>query len=557
MNKATNIHLAQTLFSIDENAYVQLKNYLDRLERLFKNTEGAKDILEDIEARMAELFTERKKDERYVISVEDVQAVIDTLGSPEDLAGEDAEQEPTAASARPKKLFRDPDDRFIGGVAGGLSHYIGLDSVWIRLIFLILFFSSVGGVVLVYILLWILVPEAKTTAEKLMMKGEPVNVSNIKKKIKEELEQVSEKVKEVDYENMGDQLKKKSKDFSDFLLKVIQGVLKILKLLIGIYFLLLSSLVLLGLFIGTVIGSVFSALIPAELVQFGLSLNIPIIVLGLFVLMIVGIPFVFLFTLGLHLLSRNKSIMNKTSRLVLLGLWFLSLITLLIFGVLESKSFAISAKQNSLEILEEKSTDTLKVYLNKEHKYKETVTVFNHFTLIEDDAENRYRLDENIRLNIKESKGDKIELNLDKNARGWRQKEALENAKSIEYSFDYYDHQLVIDGYWLSPIESKNNPESVRLNLLLPEGQYIYLDQDLGRYLSNQIENDQDYYRKRIAGHLWKMENGSLVCQDCTAIEGTVKFDEEEFKINLSDEDTSLEVNIDENGVKIQKKENN
>ena len=557
MNKATNIHLAQTLFSIDENAYVQLKNYLDRLERLFKNTEGAKDILEDIEARMAELFSERKKDERYVISVEDVQAVIDTLGSPEDLAGEDAEQEPIAASARPKKLFRDPDDRFIGGVAGGLSHYIGLDSVWIRLIFLILFFSSVGGVVLVYILLWILVPEAKTTAEKLMMKGEPVNVSNIKKKIKEELEQVSEKVKEVDYENMGDQLKKKSKDFSDFLLKVIQGVLKILKLLIGVYFLLLSSLVLLGLFIGTVIGSVFSALIPAELVQFGLSLNIPIIVLGLFVLMIVGIPFVFLFTLGLHLLSRNKSMMNKTSRLVLLGLWLLSLITLLIFGVLESKSFAISAKQNSLEILEEKSADTLKVYLNKEHKYKETVTVFNHFTLIEDDAENRYRLDENIRLNIKESKGDKIELSLDKNARGWRQKEALENAKSIEYGFDYYDHQLVIDGYWLSPIESKNNPESVRLNLLLPQGQYIYLDQDLGRYLSNQIENDQDYYRKRIAGHLWKMENGSLVCQDCTALEGTVKFDEEEFKINLSDEDTSLEVNIDENGVKIQKKENN
>ena len=68
----------------------------------------------------------------------------------------------------------------------------------------------------------------------------------------------------------------------------------------------------------------------------------------------------------------------------------------------------------------------------------------------------------------------------------------------------------------------------------------------MGRYLSNQIENDQDYYRKRIAGHLWKMENGSLVCQDCTALEGTVKFDEEEFKINLSD-DTRLEVNIDEN----------
>ena len=218
MNKATNIHLAQTLFSIDENAYMLLKNYLDKLERLFKNTEGAKDILEDIEARMAELFSELKKDDRYVISIEDVEKVIDTLGSPEDLAGEDAEQAAPTPN-RPKKLFRDPDDRFIGGVAGGLSHYVGLDSIWIRLIFLILFFSSVGGVFLVYLLLWILVPEAKTTAEKLMMKGEPVNVSNIKKKIKEELEQVSEKVKDVDYQNMGDQLKKNPGIFPIFFLR--------------------------------------------------------------------------------------------------------------------------------------------------------------------------------------------------------------------------------------------------------------------------------------------------------------------------------------------------
>ena len=557
MNKATNIHLAQTLFSIDENAYIQLKNYLDRLERLFKNTEGAKDILEDIEARMAELFSERKKDERYVISVEDVQAVIDTLGSPEDLAGEEAEQEPTTSSSHPKKLFRDPDDRFIGGVAGGLSHYIGLDSVWIRLIFLILFFSSVGGVLLVYLLLWILVPEAKTTAEKLMMKGEPVNVSNIKKKIKEELEQVSEKVKEVDYENMGDQLKKKSQDFADFLTKLLMGAFKLLRLLLGVYFIVLSSAVLLVLFLGTVLGSVFSAMIPPEFVQLGLSLDIPMFILGLFAFIILGIPFIFLFSLGLFLLSKNKRLMNKPTRLVLLGLWLLSLITLMIFGIVETKSFAISAKQNTQEILQEKNADTLKVYLNKEHKYKETVTILNHFTLIEDETGNQYRLDENIRLNIKKSKGDKIELSLDKKASGWRQKEALENAKSIEYSFDYYDHQLVLDGFWRSPIESKNNPESVRLNLLLPEGQYIYLDQDLGRYLSNQIENDQDYYRKRIAGHLWKMENSRLVCHDCTPIEGTMKFDEEALNINLSDEGTSLEVNIDENGVKIQKKENN
>ena len=555
MNKATNIHLAQTLFSIDEIAYSRLKKYLDQLERLFKNTESAKDILEDIEARIAELFTDLKKDERYVISVEDVEKVIDTLGTPEDLAGEDAEQDSPSPS-QPKKLFRDPDDRFIGGVARGLSHYVGLDSVWIRLILLILFFSSVGGVVLVYILLWILVPEAKTTAEKLTMKGEPVNVSNIKKKIKEELDQVSEKVKDVDYENMGSQLKKKSKDFSDFLLKVVKGIVKILTLLIGVFILFIAGMVLLGLFISAIIGSVFSAMIPHELIQFGLSLNLPLFVLGFFALLIVGIPFVFLFMLGLQLLAQNKSIMSRMNKLILLGLWVLALITLLVFGIVETKSFAISAKQNSVEMLDQQTADTLKVYLNNDHKLMETVTVFNHFTLIEDEDENQYRLDRNVRININQNNANTIELSVEKNARGWQQKQAIQNAKAIEYKYDYFDHQLILDGFWLSPIENKTDPENVHLNLLIPQGQYIYLDQDLGKYMSSQIENDLDFYRKRVAGHLWKMENNTLICQDCEHIEGTVRFDDEQFNINIKDDDSTLELNIDETGVAITKKEN-
>ena len=555
MNKATNIHLAQTLFSIDEIAYSRLKKYLDQLERLFKNTESAKDILEDIEARIAELFTDLKKDERYVISVEDVEKVIDTLGTPEDLAGEDAEQDSPSPS-QPKKLFRDPDDRFIGGVARGLSHYVGLDSVWIRLILLILFFSSVGGVVLVYILLWILVPEAKTTAEKLTMKGEPVNVSNIKKKIKEELDQVSEKVKDVDYENMGSQLKKKSKDFSDFLLKVVKGIVKILTLLIGVFIIFIAGMVLLGLFISAIIGSVFSAIIPHELIQFGLSLNLPLFVLGFFALLIVGIPFVFLFMLGLQLLAQNKSIMSRMNKLILLGLWVLALITLLVFGIVETKSFAISAKQNSVEMLDQQTADTLKVYLNNDHKLMETVTVFNHFTLIEDEDENQYRLDRNVRININQNNANTIELSVEKNARGWQQKQAIQNAKAIEYKYDYFDHQLILDGFWLSPIENKTDPENVHLNLLIPQGQYIYLDQDLGKYMSSQIENDLDFYRKRVAGHLWKMENNTLICQDCEHIEGTVRFDDEQFNINIKDDDSTLELNIDETGVAITKKEN-
>ena len=555
MNKTTNIHLAQTLFSLDENAYSLLKNYLEKLERLFKNTEGAKDILEDIEVRIAELFTELKKDNLYVISVADVEQVIETLGTPEDLAGEEEPTETSSQYNSSKKLFRDPDDRFLGGIAGGLSHYVGLDSAWIRLIMLILFFSSVGGVVLVYILLWILIPEAKTTADKLMMKGEPVNVSTIKKKIKEEIDQVGDKVKDVDYENLGNQLKKKSKDFSDLLLKLARGVVKLLTLLIGVFLLFMSSIVLLVIFISTVVGSAFSAMVPKEIMQFGLSLDIPVFILGFFALLIVGIPFIFLFTLGLQLLSQNKSVMSRLSKLVLLGLWILSLITLMVFGVIESKSFAINAKSTQNIVWKQQTQDTLKIYLNEDHKYRETVTVFNQFTLVENESGEKYRLDNNIRLLITESKDNTLAMTIEKNAKGWSQSKASKTTEVIDYNLDYYDNKLMIDDFWLSPLNHKNNPESVRLNLSVPEGKYFFIDNDLGAFLSHKIKNNQDFYRKRVAGHLWQMQNGELICQDCDKINGEMHFDEDSLEINLSDDNTVIKVNIDEDGLEIEKKE--
>ena len=555
MNKTTNIHLAQTLFSLDENAYSLLNNYLEKLERLFKNTEGAKDILEDIEVRIAELFTELKKDNLYVISVADVEQVIETLGTPEDLAGEEEPTETSSQYNSSKKLFRDPDDRFLGGVAGGLSHYVGLDSAWIRLVMLILFFSSVGGVVLVYILLWILIPEAKTTADKLMMKGEPVNVSTIKKKIKEEIDQVGDKVKDVDYENLGNQLKKKSKDFSDLLLKLARGVVKLLTLLIGVFLLFMSSIVLLVIFISTVVGSAFSAMVPKEIMQFGLSLDIPVFILGFFALLIVGIPFIFLFTLGLQLLSQNKSVMSRLSKLVLLGLWILSLITLMVFGVIESKSFAINAKSTQNIVWKQQTQDTLKIYLNEDHKYRETVTVFNPFTLVENESGEKYRLDNNIRLLITESKDNTLAMTIEKNAKGWSQSKASKTTEVIDYNLDYYDNKLMIDDFWLSPLNHKNNPESVRLNLSVPEGKYLFIDNDLGAFLSHKIKNNQDFYRKRVAGHLWQMQNGELICQDCDKINGEMHFDEDSLEINLSDDNTVIKVNIDEDGLEIEKKE--
>ncbi len=555
MNKTVNIHLAQTLFSLDENAYAILKEYLDQLEKLFKKTEGGKDILEDIEVRIAELLTALKKDTLYVISVEDINNVIETLGTPEDLAQDEEEEKESTNYSAVKKLFRDPEDRFIGGVAGGLSHYLGLDSVWIRLILILLVLSSAGGVVLVYVLLWALVPEAKTTADKLKMKGQPVNVANIKKKIKDELNQVSEKVKDVDYESLGDQLKKKSKGLSDILLKLIMGIGKIAALLLGVFLIFISSITLLGLFFSTLLTSVFSTLLPEGIIQMGTLLEIPYYIVGIIILIIVGLPFVGIFTLGLRLLSSRGPIMGRPTRIVLFSLWLITFLFLAVLGVLESKSFALTAHHTQSEAWAFKKGDTLKMYRNSNANFTDTTLLFDTFLMVEDDNGNPMHLNEDVRLQIESHQEDSIRLKQRMRARGWSKSKAIENAKSMSYGYDYYNKEMILDDYWLAPVGNKNRPDNIRLTLTLPEGSYLYMEEDLSKILSSKIKNDQDYYRRELGNHLWKMENGELKCQDCPVNKRKFYLDEEGLELNLDNEDGGIRVNIDEKGLEIKRED--
>ncbi|WP_317045341.1 PspC domain-containing protein [Formosa algae] len=191
MNKTVNINLAGTFFHIDEDAYQKLQRYLDAIKRSFTDSQGRSEILADIEARIAELFNERVKHDKQVISSKEVEDVIAIMGQPEDYLVDDEifEDEPKAKPLfkASKKLYRDTSNSYIGGVASGLAHYLGIDSIWVRLIWVLLTFGSAGTFILIYILFWILVPEAVTTAEKLTMTGEPVNISNIEKKLKKGL----------------------------------------------------------------------------------------------------------------------------------------------------------------------------------------------------------------------------------------------------------------------------------------------------------------------------------------------------------------------------------
>ena len=555
MNTTVTIHLAHTLFHIDSDAFALLKNYLNKLEKSFAQTEGKQEILEDIEVRIAELFSQYTIREGYVISEKNVNDVIEILGSPEDISEEETQEESTKSYAQ-KKLYRDTDERIIGGVASGLGHYFGIDRVWIRLILIILILSSIGGVVFVYILLWALIPEAKTTSEKIRMRGEPVNISNIEKKIKEGLDDVTQKVKSVDYSKVGDDLKKKSIKFSEMLERLILLLVSIASKIIGFFMILFSTIVLIGLlFSVTIFGFISSIEIPPEILFLTMNTDLPLSAFSLLLLFGVGIPFTFIFVLGLRLLTSKRKLMNNSTKYTLGVIWITTLLLISFTIAREFRSNAFTARTTQNELIDMNTKDTMRIRMNTV-QYDNEILIFNATHLIYNDEDELNLLLDEIRLNITQSKDDKTQLRIEKKAKGRNQKRARENANAISYPFEYYNKNLLLDNQWLASIAQARNEQQVRLNLEVVEGQYLYIDRDFSSLMYRGIKNDQNYSRRKIAGHLWKMENGTLICQDCSTISGNIDIDNDRFRIKVSDDEADFELSIDEDGLQIKTSDN-
>ena len=190
MKITVSVNLGGYSFNIDEDAYAELKRYLKSLEIHFAGEESSSEILADIEARMAELFRTKITNYKQVITLSDVSQVISVLGTPEDISDNDSRSAGEKFSTPGyHRMYRDPDHRLIGGVCAGMGAYWDIEPWIIRIIFLVL--TMMGGLgILVYLILYIVLPEAKTTAQKIEMKGEPVNIHNIKDNVKKEFDTV-------------------------------------------------------------------------------------------------------------------------------------------------------------------------------------------------------------------------------------------------------------------------------------------------------------------------------------------------------------------------------
>ncbi|KZS38778.1 hypothetical protein AWE51_14420 [Aquimarina aggregata] len=566
MNKTVNINLAGIFFHIDEDAYLKMQRYLDAIKRSFTDSQGRDEIIADIEARIAELFNEKIKDEKQVIGVKEVEEVITVMGQPEDyrLDEEIFEDEPSTANQTPKtskQLFRDTTNSYVGGVSSGLSHYLGIDPIWIRLAWILFTIFSSGAFVLIYVAFWIFVPEAKTTSDFLAMKGEAVNISNIEKKIKEGFDGVADTVKNVDYQKYSNKVKSSSTTFFDALGDVLLFLLKIFVKFIGILLIIVSGITLISLFIGLFTVGTFGFMdMPwVEYFEVGSHPEVPLWLLSLLSFFAVGIPFFFLFILGLKILINNLKSIGTAAKLGLLGVWIFAIIGLIIIGIRQATLEAYDAEVITEEkLLPITQSDTLTIKMQKNSRYTRHLQHRHDYKIKRDNQGNRVIVTQDIEIYLKPSnRNNNVGISIEKKAEGRSYEEASTRAEDIKYSYEVDDKTLLLDGYAITEYANKYRDQEVKVILTLPDGVTIFADDNTSSYNNSwkyddyiTIDNKEEKYLQII--------NGELVCENCPDDENEWEYkesDDDSVNININTDDSDTKLKINEEGVRLKSEE--
>ena len=534
MNKTININLGGYFFHIDETAYKKLKKYLDAIAKsLSDDPEGKNEIIADIEARICELLSEKITETRQVVNELDIHHIIKIMGEPEDYSDNDESFEETKSKSNNgknnfKKLFRDRENRFISGVSAGIAHYLDLDVVWIRIAFILLtIFSGMG--LIAYIVLWIVTPEAKTTAEKLQMEGERVTIDNIEKKIREEFSSIKEtiedgannvKKKVADgFQRSGKNTTSGLQDFLNVIGNMITVVFNVIGKFIGFIIVIFSSIILISIFFG-----VFS-LGSFELLGYGDNLInlpdfvydsiIPYWILTICMFIVIGFPFLILFILGLRIISSNIKQFSKTVSLSLLSVWIVALLTIVFAGIDIGTSDAYNGTKIENYPLNLSSKDTLflKMINDDELYFQDKLRRSTKRIKVEDNGVKKIYAT-NVKVSVEKSNTENFTFKIRKVSEGRNKNKATEKAAEIDYRYSIKDSTLKLNAFFLSHLNHRSSDEIVYVTIYVPEGNTMFIDTSTHSFLY-QIKNSNNLYHGDVTNHFFEMTEKGLNCTDC------------------------------------------
>jgi phage shock protein PspC (stress-responsive transcriptional regulator) len=555
MNKTISINLGGFFFHIDEDAYQKLSRYFDAVKRSL-SPDGRDEIMKDIESRIAELFQERIQNDKQVIGLVEIDAVIGIMGQPEDYK---IDEETTISSSNNtfnskstvKKLYRDKENCIISGVASGFGHYLNIDPVWIRLLFVIIVVAGFGSPILIYLILIVIIPEAVTTSQKLEMKGEDVTISNIERKVREGIDELTNKIGSIDHQKIANNTREGINKTGNVLSSFFAIVFSIITKIIGGIIVLFSSISLVAFCIAGII-MIFSTNMPDKFllnhIETPIGLETPMWIQGILVLFVFGIPFFFLLILGLKLLVNNLKSIGNIAKYTLLATWIIAAGISISLGINEATQLAFEGKTVQKQELILNPSDTLFIKFKNNDFYSKNVHHETDFRITQDENNKEVIYSNNVSIEIMETDLPVAYIQIEKLAKGKSSEEARKRAEKIKYAFKIEGNVLQLDNYLTSAVEHKFRGQEVALYLYLPKGTIFKTDKNFYNF---DVSNDNFFnLHYSSSDYIYRVDTEKVKCLNCPISEN----EHQDVENNEIENDSTATIIYDENGVLVKKK---
>lgn len=519
MKKTLIINIGNSIIHFEEDAFEVLTGYLNKIKAHFAHSADNFEIVSDIEQRIAEILREQLTvANRQVVTLSDVDLVVARMGTVSDF--EEDEKEPAAdfdSYKGIKRLYRNTDDMLVAGVCSGLGQYLNIETRWMRLAFLLTLFFAGSGL-LIYAILWVVMPPAISRAEKMAMRGEPANLQGFKRNYEEELAAFAEHVKKKGAEfepyvkRTGGLISELVVMFGDLLGKAVKILFKIVAVLVIAwgFVVMIALLLMVAVTLGLGDTDMFGYF-PLNIVNRDLQDSM---LFAGFVTCFVPVLALVLFSIRV---AFNRRAINKTLSFALLTVWLCGAgftayyVTVL---VTEFREYAEVAQPIAMETkpayyldvnkqMMFSKADSVQFQLNK--------TIVGRGMFDNDgDFENNNGVPRNVRIQIEKSNGSTTSLIRYDRANGRNFKQALENSRNIDYRFSKMGDTLLLATSLSLKHPANWRAQEVKLVLSVPVGTILWINSDLNRsidFYAWSCESNARYTK-------WLMTENGLVCQE-------------------------------------------
>jgi phage shock protein PspC (stress-responsive transcriptional regulator) len=546
MNKTISVNISGINFYIEEEAYQKLSSYLNTIKGFFKNSEGGEEIIADIETRISELFQSKIKDAKQVIDQKDVEEIIVIMGEPEQyIDQEDAAklkeeqakkqnqqyqqyQQYSGTGSNRRRIFRDPDSDIIGGVCAGISNYFSWDPLILRALFAILFvFFGTGG--LIYIILWIILPEAKTPSDKLEMKGEPVNVENIQKEVNETIDKLKNKYNNFSAPN-SNKFTNKVSGFFDQLFGLISNALhlfvKVFGKILGVFFIglgIIFIVIFLSLLFGSTklihLGDITNGTVTWTQLSnsfFESGEQSSLFFIGLIIFSIV--PIILFIYAGLKLLF-NFTTTFKYFGVVLGVTWIIGIILLSVTGIQLASEFNEEVVVEKELTIQQPLGNVMQLELTEDYNKKNWNVKINNGRFISNfdlfSFENDRIKAALTTIDVKESNNATYQLYAEIEAHGSTQKTAMARTERVDFAYSQpNDSTISISPYYSFLSSEKIRGQNVHFVLKVPKGKSVFFNKNTKQALDD-VKNVTNTYDGDMVDKQWTVTERGLECIGC------------------------------------------